>query len=191
MCFPCGKVYHKMGPDRTKCPCVGETTGTNFAGCSYWVDFTAFSYAMGNWWGNPCNSHIIKFTIGCKSYGKRVPMQWEKSQYQFPRFSTYDGFCRTFPGTNFPGFSHSMGFPVFSNAMRNWWEKSCLSHIRKYTTGWKSNEKTHLFYGKSMATNFPGLLHSVGFADFSNVMENLMRRPMHFPCDEAYHRMGI
>ena len=25
---------------------------------------------------------------------------------------------------------------------------------------------------------------------FSNVMENLMRKPMCFPSDEAYHRMG-
>ena len=29
-------------------------------------------------------------------------------------------------------------------------------------------KRTHLFYGKSMATNFPGLPHSIGFADFSN-----------------------
>ena len=29
-------------------------------------------------------------------------------------------------------------------------------------------KRTHLFYGKSMATSFPGLPHSIGFADFSN-----------------------
>ena len=141
--------------DRTKCPCVGETMGTNFPGCLYYVDFTAFFYAMGNWWGNPCISHIIKFTIGCKSNGKRAPIQWENSQYQFPRFSTYDGFCRTFPGTNFLGFSHSMGVPVLSNAMRNWWEKSCISHIRKYTTGWKSNEKNSPILWKKYGNQFP------------------------------------
>ena len=51
--------------------------------------------------------------------------------------------------------------------------------------------KKHPFYGKSMGTNFPGLPYLMGFADFSNVMGNLMRKPMHLPCDEVSLRMVI
>ena len=42
-----------------------------------------------------------------------------------------------------------------------------------------------------METNFPGLPHSMGFTDFSNAVGNLMRKPMQFPSNEVYHRMGI
>ena len=52
-------------------------------------------------------------------------------------------------------------------------------------------EKNNPFYGKSMGTDFPGLSHSMGFADFSNAMGNLIKEPMLFPCDEVYHRMLI
>ena len=164
---------------------------TNFLGSPYSMDFVAFSHAMGNWWGNPCISHIIKYSIGCESNGKKAPILSEKYEYQFPGFSTYHGFCRIFPETNFPGFSHAMGFHGFSQAMRNWWENPCISNMMKHTTGWESHGKKHPFYGKSMRTNFPDLPHSIGFADFSNAMENLMRKPMHFPCDEVYYRMEI
>ena len=36
-----------------------------------------------------------------------------------------------------------------------------------------------------MGTDFPGLSHSMGFADFSNTMGNLIKKPMPFPCDEV------
>ena len=42
----------------------------------------------------------------------------------------------------------------------------------------------HPLNGKYVGTNFPALAHSMGFAHFSNAMRNLMRKPMHFPCDE-------
>ena len=170
---------------------LGEKIGTNFPGSSNSMYFTALSHATGNWWGNPCILHIIKYTIGCESNGKKALKLWKKYEYQFPRFSTYDGLCRISLGTNFTRFSHFMGFPAFSHAMGNWWENPCISHMMKYTTGWESNGKTLPFYGKIMGTNFPGLSHSMGFADFSNAMGNLMTKPMHFPCHEVYHRMGI
>ena len=61
--------------------------------------------------------------------------------------------------------------------------------MMKDTTEWKSNGKSHTFYGKGMGTDCPGLPHSMGFADFSNAMKNLTREPMHFPDDEVYHKM--
>ena len=66
-----------------------------------------------------------------------------------------------------------------------------MPHMMKYTTGWQSKRKNHPFYEKCMETNFPGLSILMGFADFPNAIRNLMRKPMHLPCDEVYHRMGI
>ena len=184
MYFSCGKVYHKMGIWCKKSTILSGKSPNS-------MDFAVFSHAMGQWWENPCISHIIKYTKGYESIGKKAPMLWEKYEYQFPMFSTYDRFCRIFPGTNFPSVSHSMDFPAFSHAMRNWWEYPCLSRMMTCTTGWESNGKKHPFYGKSMGTNFPGLPHLMGFDDFSNAMGDLMKKPMHFPCDEVYHQIGI
>ena len=86
---------------KEKYPYVGGKMSTNFPGCSDSMDFTAFSHAIGNWLGNPCILHIIKYTIGCECNGKKALILWEKYECHFPRFSIYDGFCRIFPGTNF------------------------------------------------------------------------------------------
>ena len=131
-----------------KCPYVREKMGTNFLVSPNLMDFTAFSHAMGNWWGNPCISHIIKYTTECKSNGKKAPILWVKYEYQFSRFSKYDEFCRIFPETNFSGFSHSMRFPTISHALGNWRANPCISLMSKYTTGWDLMEKTTYFTEK-------------------------------------------
>ena len=65
--------------------------------------------------------------------------------------------------------------------------------------------KKHPYYGKSVSTNFPGCPHTVDFVGyFGNQFPKLspfdglfpcygklMRKHMHFPCDEVYHKMGI
>ena len=99
---------------------------TNFPGSSNSMDFTAFSHAMGNWRANPCISPIIKYTITCESNGKKVPILWERYEFQFPRFSTYDGFCRIFPGPI------SQAFPI-------WWVFLPFPMLSKF------DEKTHAF----------------------------------------------
>ena len=93
---------------------------TNFPGPPHATDFVAFCCTIENWWENPCISHMMKYIIGWELDGKKVPILWEKCDYQFARFSPYNEFCCIF-----------------------------------------------LYYGK------------------------LMRKPMHFPYDEVYHRMGI
>ena len=103
-----------------KRPYYRKNMSANFLGPPHTMGFTGFFRAMGNWWKNSCISHMMKYTIGWESGGKKLPILWEKYDYQFPRFTPYDGFCCIF-----------------------------------------------LFYGK------------------------LMRKPMHFPYDEVYHRMGI
>ena len=80
-----------------KHPYNGKIMSTNFLGRPRTVGFVAFSCNMGNWWENLCISHMMKYTIGWESDGKKVPILWEKYDYQFPRFSPDDGFCCIFP----------------------------------------------------------------------------------------------
>ena len=40
---------------------------------------------------------MMKYTIGWELDRKKLPILWEKSDYQFPMFSPYDGFCCIFP----------------------------------------------------------------------------------------------
>ena len=82
---------------RKKYPYYVKSIITNFPGFPHTMGFVAFSRTMENWWENPCISHMMKYTIGWESDGKKVPILWEKSDYQFPRFSPYDGFCCIFP----------------------------------------------------------------------------------------------
>ena len=42
-----------------------------------------------------------------------------KDEYEFPKFSTYNGFSRKLSGTNFPDFPHLMGLAVLSHVMGN------------------------------------------------------------------------
>ena len=107
----------------------GAKMGTNFPDSPNSMDFSEFSLSLGDWRGKLYVSHIIKYTIGCQSNGKKAPILWEKYEYQFPRLSTYVGFCMILTGTNFPVFSHSMSFPDFSHAMGSWWEIPRISHM--------------------------------------------------------------
>ena len=43
-------------------PYYGKSMSTNFPGIP--LGFVTFSHAMGNWWGNPCISHMMKYTTG-------------------------------------------------------------------------------------------------------------------------------
>ena len=60
------------------------------------MGFVAFSCTMQNWWGNPYISRLTKYTIGWESYGEKSPTLWEKYEYQFPRFTPYNGFSCIF-----------------------------------------------------------------------------------------------
>ena len=60
------------------------------------MDFVEFSCTMENWWGNPCISHMMKYTIRLVSNGKKHPY-YGKSM-----------------STNFSGSPYTMGFVVFS-----------------------------------------------------------------------------
>ena len=79
--------------------------------------------------------------------------------------------------TNFPGSAHAMGFVILSRAMGYLWENSNIFRMIKYITGWESNGKKDLYYGKTMGTNFPDSPRTVEFVAFSHAMENLLKNP--------------
>ena len=132
---------------------------TNFPGPLYRMGFVAFSGTIGNWWENPRISHMMKYTIGSGSNGKKVPILWKSLI------------------TNFPGFPHTMGFVSFSRTMGNWWKTHAFPIW--WSIPWYGNRmgKNYPYYGKSMITNFPGSPHTMGFVAFSHVMGNGWENP--------------
>ena len=62
-----------------------------------WIDGFCWIFycTMENWWGNPCISHMMKYTIRLVSNGKKHPY-YGKSM-----------------STNFSGSPYTMGFVVF------------------------------------------------------------------------------
>ena len=79
-----------------KHPYYGKSMSINFPDFPHTKGFIAFSRTVGNLWGNPCISHMLKYTIGWELDGKKAPILWEKYDYQFPRLSPYHGFCCIF-----------------------------------------------------------------------------------------------
>ena len=120
-----------------KSPFHEKIMGNNFPALSIrWV-LLSFSALYGKLMGKPMHFACDKVYHRMAIKWKKEPILCEKYECQFPRFSQYDGFCRIFPGTNFPGFTHSMDLAAFSHDSK------------------------------------------------------MMRKHIHFPCDEIYHRMGI
>ena len=109
-----------------KYPYVGGKMGASFTGFTNSMGFTAFSHAMGNWWGNPYISHIIKYTIGSDSNGKEAPYSGKSMR------------------TNLPDSPHTIGFVGFSwkpisQAFPIWWVFLPFPMLREI------DEKTHGF----------------------------------------------
>ena len=78
-------------------PYYGKSMIINFSDFPHTMCFVAFSRTVGNLWGNQYISHILKYTIGWKSEGKKAPILWEKYDYWFPKRSPYHGFSCIFP----------------------------------------------------------------------------------------------
>ena len=64
-------------------------------------------------------------SMGWESNRKKAPILWEKYDYQFPRFSAYNGFCCIF-SYNGKLMGKPMHFPYdeVSHRMGIKWEKS-------------------------------------------------------------------
>ena len=105
------KYTIKSESNRKRASILWEKYEHQFPRFSPTMSFFAFSRTMRNWWGNPCISHMMKYTIGWESNGKKAPILWEKYEYQFPRLS------------------HTMGFVAFSCTVGNLWGNPCTSHM--------------------------------------------------------------
>ena len=153
---PC--IVHGVGDtvgwesDGKKYPYFRESMGTNFPGSLNSMDFTAFSNAMGNSWGNLSISHVMKYITGWESVWRNASILWEKYEYH-----------------NFPGFP--LGFVTFSRAIGNSWRNPSISHMMKYATRWESNGKNHSYHRKNMGTNVPGFTHLMVLPNFPMVLE--------------------
>ena len=108
----------------------------------------------------------MKYTIGWESNGKKVPILWGKSDYEFPKYM--------------------MGVAAFSSTMRNWWGKTCIFHMMKiYQTmgvGWEKSTHT---MGKACLPISQDFSAYDGFCCFFPYYDGkLMGKPMHFIYDE-------
>ena len=93
MHFPNDEVCHRMGIKWEKSThTMGKLWSSIFQTFAIrWVLLHFRSF--GNWRGNPCISHLMKYAIGWESNGKKTPKLWEKYEYQFPRLPPCNGFC--------------------------------------------------------------------------------------------------
>ena len=99
-----------MGKDH---PCYGKSMSTNFPGSPHTKGFVAFYSTMRNLWGNPWISHMLKYTIGWESDGKKHP-SYVKSMI-----------------IDVPDFPQTMGFVAFSHTVGNLWGNPYISHMMK------------------------------------------------------------
>ena len=75
LCIPCVvKDTIRWESDEKKVPILREKYGYQFPRLSQF-DRSCFVFlCYGNCWGNPCFSHVIKYTIESKSNGKKAPI---------------------------------------------------------------------------------------------------------------------
>ena len=135
--------------------------------------FVAISHDMGNWWENPCISHMMKYTTRFESNGEKHP---------------YYGNCM---GTNFLGFPHSnilLPFPIIleidgkTHAFSMWWSIPQDLNLM---------EKTPIILWELHGNQFPSLSPFGRCCCLFPWYGKLMRKPMHFPYDEVYHKIWI
>ena len=60
------------------------------------ICFFCIFLCYGKLMGNSLISHMMKYTIRWELDGKKAPVLWENYEYQYPRFSPFDGFCFIF-----------------------------------------------------------------------------------------------
>ena len=134
--------------------------------------FVTFSRAMGNWWGNPYISHMLKYTTGWGSNGKKHPYHGKSM------------------GINFPGFAHLMVFTEFSYAIESWLENLHISHVMKSTIGWESNRKKAPIPWEKCYYQFLRSSPYNGFCWIFSCYGKLMGKPMCFSYTTGWELNG-
>ena len=122
---------------------------------------------LRNWRGNPCISHMMKYTTGWESNGK-------KQSYYGKSVGTY-----------FPGFLHSSGFAIFSMIWEN--DEKTLAFPILWSIPRDRNlmEKTTILWKLHYKPIFQAFHIRGGLPPFP-WFGKTMRKPIHFPFDEVY-----
>ena len=136
------------------------------------MGFVGFSHAMRNGKGNPCISHMMKYTTGWESNDKK---------------HSYYGKSI---GVNFPGFPHSRGFAAFSMTLEIDEKTHAFPKWLSMPQDGNLMESTLILW-KRYDNQFLKLSPFDRFCCLFPCCGKLMRKTMHFPYDEVYHRMGI
>ena len=96
--FPiCWSIPQDRNRMKRKHSYYGKSMSISLPDFPHTMGFVASSRTVGNLWGNSCISHMLKYTTGWESDGKKASILWGKYEYQFPKLSTCHGFCCTFP----------------------------------------------------------------------------------------------
>ena len=70
-------------------------------------------------------------------------------------------------------------------------ETDAETNVMKYTRGWRSGGKKEPIVWEKYEHQFPRFYPYNGFSCIFSWYRILMWKPMHFPCNEVYYRMGI
>ena len=127
------------------------------------IGFVAVSCTMGNWWGNPCISHMMKYTIGWESFGKKITHTMGKVWVPISQVHSIQLVLLHFPVLcEIDGETHA--FPT------------CWS----ISYDGDPIGRKHSYYGKSMSINFPDFPHTIGFVAFSRTVRIWWENPCIF-----------
>ena len=145
-----------------KHPYYGKSIIIDFPDFPHTTGFVAFSCTLGNLWGNPCISHMLKYTKGWESDGEKKHPYYGKSL-----------------SINFPDVPHTVGFVAFSRKCK------CkgnpyISHMLKYTIGWESGWKKAPILWENYDCRFPRLSSYHGFCCICPYCGKFMGKPMYF-----------
>ena len=99
-----------------KHPYYVKSMRINFTDIPNTMGFVAFFHTVENLLGNPCISHMLKYTIGWELDGKKAPILWEKYGYRFPRLSPIPWVLLHFP-LLWKIFWETHAFPIWWNLL--------------------------------------------------------------------------
>ena len=76
---------------------IWEKYEHQFAIFSPYDEFCWIFLYYGKLMGKPIHVPYDEVYVGCESCEEKSPILWGKYEYQFPRFTSYEGFCCIFP----------------------------------------------------------------------------------------------
>ena len=147
---------------------------TNFPGLAHSMVFVEFPHTIGNWLENPYISHVMQSTIGWEYNGEKsthtMGKVWVPISQVLPiRWVLLDFFVQ------WKIDGKTMHFPC---------------NKRYHRMGIKWEKSTHTLWEK-YEYQFPRSSPYDGFCCTFQYYGKLIIKPMYFPYNEVYHRIGI